>query len=400
VIVCASGNFQRTHHRFGTHSLAKHLREPPGNNTTDVLCAVLCGTFCRALEPSSIACQAQVTVHLPCGHTHTTNCTAAAHLTANPHTCPAAIQLTLSACGHTLSSTCSEVSAKRLDPRVCKEPCGALLPGCLHGCTSTCGSCMGLTLERLMKLWVQAVATEQGEGWEGLAGICRQYMAGPAGEVQLLKFLQGADAVSKAGDRGSAGRNTGNTSSSISRAAGIAAAVSDEQRSRLSNSWLAWLQQLHSAAANANTTTSSSQLRLPAEFAFRHSSCKLKCSKPLSCGHPCSSSCHSGKPCPPCCANCPVSCEHTRCGKSCNLPCAPCAEPCSWTCSHQGACSLPCGAPCDRLPCNLRCAKKLKCGHSCPGLCGETCLQGCCVHPQCRDKVVKAKPHLMEQVRA
>jgi hypothetical protein len=179
-----------------------------------------------------------------------------------------------------------------------------------------------------------------------------------------------------------------------------------EQRSRLSDSWLSWLQQLHSATANAAATTSSSssssdsKLRIPADFALKHSSCKLKCSKPLSCGHPCSSSCHRGKPCPPCTAKCPVSCEHTRCGKTCNLPCAPCAEPCGWSCSHQGACSLPCGAPCDRLPCNVRCEKKLKCGHRCPGLCGDACLQGCCVHPKCRDKVAKAKPHLMEQVRA
>jgi hypothetical protein len=47
----------------------------------------------------------------------------------------------------------------------------------------------------------------------------------------------------------------------------------------------------------------------------------------------------------------------------------------------------------------MRCEKKLKCGHRCPGLFGEVCLQGCCVHPKCRDKVQKAKPHLMEQVR-
>jgi hypothetical protein len=59
---------------------------------------------------------------------------------------------------------------------------------------------------------------------------------------------------------------------------------------------------------------------------------------------------------------------------------------------------LPCGAPCDRLPCNLRCEKKLRCGHRCPGLCGEVCLQGCCVQPKCRDKVKKATPHLMDQV--
>ena len=31
------------------------------------------------------------------------------------------------------------------------------------------------------------------------------------------------------------------------------------------------------------------------------------------------------------------------------------------------------GAPCSRLPCDLRCEKTLECGHRCPGVCGENC---------------------------
>lgn len=34
---------------------------------------------------------------------------------------------------------------------------------------------------------------------------------------------------------------------------------------------------------------------------------------------------------------------------------------------------MPCAAPCNRLPCDERCQKRLSCGHQCPGLCGETC---------------------------
>ncbi|KAF9173648.1 hypothetical protein BGX21_010527 [Mortierella sp. AD011] len=34
---------------------------------------------------------------------------------------------------------------------------------------------------------------------------------------------------------------------------------------------------------------------------------------------------------------------------------------------------MPCGAPCDRLPCNKRCLKYLDCGHQCPSVCGEKC---------------------------
>ena len=44
---------------------------------------------------------------------------------------------------------------------------------------------------------------------------------------------------------------------------------------------------------------------------------------------------------------------------------------------------MPCGAPCDRLPCNLRCDRLLDCGHRCPSICGEVCpnkefCQECC----------------------
>ncbi|CAG8719623.1 4995_t:CDS:10, partial [Gigaspora margarita] len=40
---------------------------------------------------------------------------------------------------------------------------------------------------------------------------------------------------------------------------------------------------------------------------------------------------------------------------------------------HKDACKLPCGVPCNRLPCELRCEKLLECGHQCFGLCGEKC---------------------------
>lgn len=34
---------------------------------------------------------------------------------------------------------------------------------------------------------------------------------------------------------------------------------------------------------------------------------------------------------------------------------------------------MPCAAPCDHIPCSLRCEKILSCGHQCPSLCGEVC---------------------------
>lgn len=34
---------------------------------------------------------------------------------------------------------------------------------------------------------------------------------------------------------------------------------------------------------------------------------------------------------------------------------------------------MPCAAPCDHVPCSLRCEKMLSCGHQCPSVCGEAC---------------------------
>jgi len=45
---------------------------------------------------------------------------------------------------------------------------------------------------------------------------------------------------------------------------------------------------------------------------------------------------------------------------------------------------MPCAAPCDRLPCDERCAKILKCGHQCPSLCGEDCPKN--LYQECGDK--------------
>ncbi|KAF3914466.1 hypothetical protein AA313_de0203493 [Arthrobotrys entomopaga] len=35
--------------------------------------------------------------------------------------------------------------------------------------------------------------------------------------------------------------------------------------------------------------------------------------------------------------------------------------------------SMPCGVPCNMLPCDQLCSKALKCGHPCPSICGEKC---------------------------
>ncbi|GBC00890.1 hypothetical protein RclHR1_00400004 [Rhizophagus clarus] len=110
----------------------------------------------------------------------------------------------------------------------------------------------------------------------------------------------------------------------------------------------------------------------------KHQKCRVMCKTLLNCGHTCKQDCHRGE-CQPCDDKCAVSCEHTKkvCNKDCSEPCVVCSKQCSWECKHQGKCELSCGIPCDRLPCNERCDKKVKCGHMCAGICGEICPPFC-----------------------
>ncbi|KAI9376610.1 hypothetical protein BJX61DRAFT_255560 [Aspergillus egyptiacus] len=105
-----------------------------------------------------------------------------------------------------------------------------------------------------------------------------------------------------------------------------------------------------------------------------HGECRQECGRKYStCTHLCVSICHGKAPCPPCQAACEVRCIHSKCTQKCCEPCAPCAEErCLSACPHS-KCTMPCAAPCNHIPCSLRCTKKLRCGHQCPSVCGEQC---------------------------
>ena len=106
-----------------------------------------------------------------------------------------------------------------------------------------------------------------------------------------------------------------------------------------------------------------------------HSPCLQVCDKDFTtCSHRCRRPCHpNDESCGVCRQQCQLGCVHSRCSEKCGQDCVPCAEPCTWNCSHVGGCTMPCGAPCDRLPCNKRCDLFLDCGHQCPSVCGENC---------------------------
>ncbi|KAJ8129480.1 hypothetical protein O1611_g4151 [Lasiodiplodia mahajangana] len=41
--------------------------------------------------------------------------------------------------------------------------------------------------------------------------------------------------------------------------------------------------------------------------------------------------------------------------------------------SPEAGCNIQCAAPCNWIPCSMRCTELLACGHQCPSLCGEIC---------------------------
>ena len=118
----------------------------------------------------------------------------------------------------------------------------------------------------------------------------------------------------------------------------------------------------------------------------QHGKCLTICEKPyMTCSHRCTETCHrqEHEVCRPCNQACSNYCRHSTCSKKCQEPCAPCAEICNAGCAHVEPCRLPCAAPCNILPCSMRCRQILDCGHQCPSVCGEECppveyCQICC----------------------
>ncbi|KAK3317593.1 hypothetical protein B0T19DRAFT_294577 [Cercophora scortea] len=130
--------------------------------------------------------------------------------------------------------------------------------------------------------------------------------------------------------------------------------------------------------------------------AIQHQTCTKACGRPSSiCNHVCTRRCHDGEGCGGCTKRCEVRCPHSSCSLGCRDACAPCVEKCTWSCAHKGACSLPCAAPCDRLPCEQRCDRTLTCGHQCPSFCGEYCPQDlcqiCCLQKDARVDLLEFK---------
>lgn len=396
---------------------------------------------CRAVNPSKLLCREPCSITMPgCGHTLTVPCNERSAFSNGSRGCSQPVRLPLPVCGHELLLPCSKAAAAALDPTSCSGSCGGLQPGCEHIRSSRCGECLALRLAGsgsstaaapapAAAAGAPAQATAQGlvalflehlrqaspqlhQAWQdwraaaptslaasahtgsGLWQLWRRFIADAllpalgtsqcAPAAGVARLAGAADAIAGTGAAG--GETAGRAAwERLLRASAHTSGASILQR--LAQAWQAWL--LQAAAAGSGGDPQLVQL---------HARCKQRCDKQLACGHVCRDTCHHGRNCSACRDKCVISCEHSRCHLQCAAPCATCAEPCGWRCEHQGPCLLPCGVPCDRLPCNERCSKALACGHRCPGLCGEACPpRRFCVHPACKAQAPEA---VTSQVRA
>ncbi|KAM4705066.1 NFX1-type zinc finger-containing protein 1-like [Rhinophrynus dorsalis] len=104
-----------------------------------------------------------------------------------------------------------------------------------------------------------------------------------------------------------------------------------------------------------------------------HLNCTKQCNNILLCSHRCEEKCLSDCFCIRACEN---KCIHGKCSSKCSELCPPCTKNCEWKCKHE-KCTKLCWELCDRKACNKPCMEKLKCKHTCIGLCGEPCPTKC-----------------------
>ena len=71
-----------------------------------------------------------------------------------------------------------------------------------------------------------------------------------------------------------------------------------------------------------------------------------------------------------------MTCDHSKCDKTCGEPCISCACDCTWKCKHL-TCRKRCWEICERPRCDKNCDKTLPCGHPCLGVCGDPCPELC-----------------------
>ncbi|CAI8021592.1 NFX1-type zinc finger-containing protein 1, partial [Geodia barretti] len=317
-----------------------------------------CGHVCQKKcgEPCQKICTENVVLDLICGHRARVQCHKKSQDTVMVN-CKERVSVRID-CGHTTQTECYKAKYKSLLRKACNKECKKTL-SCGHACQKPCGN---MCTRECMKL-VRRRRRSCGHVLE-----CECYLAHTVDHSPCTKKCQkrlpcGHPCQNACGEPCS----------------------------------MCTLKSLHRYPCGHSA-------KIPCNSSIEENPCKRKCTTVLSCGHNCSGNC----------GHCYSSRMHAvcifeirlqrYCGNSVTLPCAGladycdrnthtipcvhtrdhsnCQQLCSWNCKHF-QCQKQCTEECDRPPCNEPCDKELRCGHRCPGLCGERCMSVC---PQCEKR--------------
>ncbi|KAF8943029.1 hypothetical protein BGZ47_005904, partial [Haplosporangium gracile] len=255
-------------------------------------------------------------------------------------------------CGHVCPLACHPDDEAHVLVK-CFEPCPRLQPGCRHACPKHCGDKCGLCMEVVSPMALPCGhILEEPRCWQ------KRDPSKVTCVVKVLRKLPHCEHEQVMECRKDLSQAKCNVKCGKDLECGHAC-----------------LRFCHECQELSSPEAKKIGAPLPAKEIERttHGKCMVECGRSQFCGHGCKSWCHGKEDCPPCKQDCAVMCTHSKCHRKCDVPCAACSERCIWECPHQGQCNMPCGAPCDRLPCSMRCDKNLPCGHQCPSLCGEVC---------------------------
>ena len=314
-----------------------------------------CGHKChkKCWERCKIVCLEKVFAALRCGHHKLIDCCKNTHEVIATIKCDKVIDLKL-ACGHGVKAECWKRSDKVSLKKLCKEKCIKTLK-CDHPCKETCSKPCTKYCKKRVNIMLPCGHKIEIKCFEshGMDDYCCK-------EKCLMTLPCGHQCRNQCGQPCS----TCNQKSARRYPCG------------------------HTS-------------KIPCNSGIEAYPCKKMCCVLLSCGHRCSGrcgDCYIFQMHPICmfevklhrycdhsaivpCAGLSDSCDH----KTHSVPCthtedhSNCHKPCSWKCKHFQS-QKECREECDRPPCNKPCDKELSCGHRCPGLCGEWCLNVC---PHC-----------------
>lgn len=142
-----------------------------------------CCCYCRAADPSKLACQQLCSITMPgCHHNLIAPRNQHSSYLSGDMPCTQLVQLLMPLCGLSLQLPCNKAAVAALDPTLCTLKCCGLLGGCKHTCTGTCGQCTKVRLDPSAASGSASTARPtSGRAQEGILELFLQHINEPGG---------------------------------------------------------------------------------------------------------------------------------------------------------------------------------------------------------------------------